>query len=370
VYAARHPFEQIEIKEGKMRTAKRANEVSFLLLLYLAVVSVLTLGCAATPDTADIKSGKLPKPGAKIAEGSVTNSSGESFEFDIEAKLKNALISALKESDIYSDGSTVKPDFLISLNITEYRPGNAFKRWLLPGYGSTVLSVSGDLKDVTDQSLIASIEHQRSVVAGGGYSIGAWDYIFPSMANDIAKDLKVKIEQGGDFVVAMKTRSDVVPTVKPEISPYKVRIEPLEDNREEVGRIGWRTAAFGVSMGDVHFFRSVPDYLYESLLDEIQIMGYHIVGAGEDINISGEVRRFWVETNTTVLYWDMIGEIQINLKIESDRLTMDPVVRDYFCSTKERTYVYPSANLAGKVLDTCLDNVMNQIRSEKVWTQK
>ena len=111
-----------------MRTAKRANEVSFLLLLYLAVVSVLMLGCAATPDTADIKSGKLPKPGAKIAVGSVTNSSGESFEFDIEAKLKNALISALKESDIYSDGSTVKPDFLISLNITEYRLGNAFKR--------------------------------------------------------------------------------------------------------------------------------------------------------------------------------------------------------------------------------------------------
>jgi uncharacterized lipoprotein YajG len=360
----------MENKEISMQYINKTYKLSILYILMVSVLVLFLWGCATTPDTSDIKSGKLPKPGAKVAVGRVTNSSGESFEFDVESTLQNALVSALKENKIYSDGLNKAPEFIISLDIIEYRPGNAFKRWLLPGYGSTVLSVRGNIKDVNDKSLIASIEHQRSVVAGGAYSIGAWKYIFPSVANDIAKDLKVKIEQGGNFVVYMTTRSDIDPAVKPEPSPYTVKIEPLIDQRTEAGRIGWRTAAFGVSMGDVHFFRRVPEYLRESLQTEINLMGYKIVEAGEDINITSKVHKFWIETDTTPLYWNMIGEIQISLRIDSDRMGISLVERDYSCKKTKRTYAWPTAKLAGKVLDACLDDIMNQIRMDKVWAQK
>jgi hypothetical protein len=176
------------------------------------------------------------------------------------------------------------------------------------------------------------------------------------------------VVQNGDFVVYMATRANMVPIIKPKLSPYTVKVESIKDKRSEVGRIGWRTAAFDVSMGDIHFFRRVTKYLDESLQNEIHLMGYKIVNAGEDIKISGELHKFWIETHTTLFYWDMVGEIQINIKIDSDKIVFDQEVSDYSCKKTERTYVWPTAKLAGKVLDSCLDDIMNQLREERIWT--
>ena len=57
--------------------------------------------------------------------------------------------------------------------IVGYKKGSAFKRWMMPGWGATELSIRCDLKDDKNNqvgSAIASCE----VVAGGGYTIGAW----------------------------------------------------------------------------------------------------------------------------------------------------------------------------------------------------
>lgn len=74
-----------------------------------------------------------------------------------------------------------------------YEPGNAFKRWLWPGYGSTVIKLHCELTDSTNHKVIGSVDALRTVSWGGGYSIGAWKTIFASVAKDVVSELRTKI---------------------------------------------------------------------------------------------------------------------------------------------------------------------------------
>jgi uncharacterized lipoprotein YajG len=339
----------------------------FMKVLMCAVL--VFIGCATGPETSKIQSSGLPKPGAKIVLSSIENKSGETFEYDVENLLRNAIEAALKKENLSADTAIQTPDFALSLFITEYRPGNAFKRWLIPFYGATVLAVEGDLRNTKDNGVIATITHKQGVYAGGAYSIGAWQYIFNTVAADIARDLRIKIEEGGAFVVRLPPRSDVVPDQKPKTSTYTVHIGSFKDSRAELGRIGIRTAAFNVSMGNVYFYRVVPDFLRESLETEMAFLGYRSVDTGGDIDISGELIKFWIETKTTPLYWDILGDIQIKLTIASSRLKMQPTDCVFSCNKTARTYVWPSEELFSEVMNDCMNDVMQQIKTNNVWEQ-
>ncbi len=76
----------------------------------------------------------------------------------------------------------------MNVNIIEYRKGDAFKRWLWPGYGSTVLVVEAILLD-SNGNIDATAQANRSVDAGGGYTIGAWKEIFTNVSADLVSDL-------------------------------------------------------------------------------------------------------------------------------------------------------------------------------------
>jgi hypothetical protein len=337
----------------------------FMKVLLCAVL--LSAGCATGPEPTRVESSGLPKPGAKVAAATIGNKSGAVFEYDVENLLRNAIEEALKKENLSVDTPIKKPDFALSLFITEYRPGDAFKRWLLPGYGGTVLAVDGELRDAKDHALIATIKHEQGVYAGGVFTIGAWEYIFDTVAADIARDLKVKIEEGGAFVVRLTSRLDIVSDQKLEALPHTVCVSSFKDSRPEPGRIGMRTAAFNVPMGNVYFYRVVPDFLRESLETELTLIGYRSVDRGGDINVSGEVVRFWIETHTTPLYWDIVGDVQIKLTIASEQLKMEPTERVFSCSKTTRTYTWPSEKLSSEVMNACMNDLMHQVKTDSVW---
>ena len=80
----------------------------------------------------------------KVLVGEVANKTGESF--DIEAMQRDAMVDELEKKKLL--GQQGAPDLVaMNVNIIEYRKGDAFKRWLLPGYGSTVLVVEATLLD-------------------------------------------------------------------------------------------------------------------------------------------------------------------------------------------------------------------------------
>ena len=106
---------------------------------------------------------------------------------DIKVVMENALVGKLKAEGMYSDNP--EDAFSIKPTVKKYDPGNAFGRWLMPGVGSTVIEVSSDVSD-PDGKIIGIIQTKNSVDAGGGFTMGAWKYIFEHAAGEIVKELK------------------------------------------------------------------------------------------------------------------------------------------------------------------------------------
>lgn len=84
---------------------------------------------------------------------------------------------------------------LLSVQILDYQRGNAFKRWLLPGWGSTVLWLRGDLTDSQRGTLVGSFESRHSVSFGGLFSVGAYQRIFDQAAVDVVDDIAEELEK-------------------------------------------------------------------------------------------------------------------------------------------------------------------------------
>jgi len=346
-----------------MRNTKVRWIKSFILLM-----SVLFLcSSCATPGALKSNDEGLPRPGAKVTVGIVTNVGGSTSELHIEQKLQDELRQALQEENILAGSTTAPAIFRLDLRITRYEPGNAFKRWLLPGYGSTVLELEGELTDSKNGNRVALIKQERTVAFGGLYTIGAWSTIVSQTARDLARELKTRIEKGGDFVVVAEPRSERGTAVAPMTAPLRVAVGPTDDQRRERGRVGERFAAFGVKMGDVYPSRQVSDYFREAVIDEVQLMGKRVVETGEDVKITPALIKFWVATDTTPLYWDIVSEVECRFNFTCTRPGCSPAERKYAARKSDRTYVWPSATLMSKVLNESIDAVFDQMRSDVIW---
>ncbi|WP_455379236.1 YajG family lipoprotein [Petrachloros mirabilis] len=330
---------------------------------------VLTTGCGGPGVSMKGESGLLPKPGARIVLNEVKNVSGQIFDVDVEGLLRGAMLTALQGEQLEWTSGSSSHRFTLDLDILEYRPGNAFQRWLLPGYGSTVLGVRGSLKDAQSGAVAAEFVHERSVYFGGAYTIGAWSYVFDEVAEDIAEDLKVRIEQGGQFIVYLKPRADQAAAQQPSEREVKIKLDSVSDDRREQRRIGFREAAFGVSMGDVHLAQKPADLLQRALRDDLMAAGYRIVESGQDLSVESHLRKFWVHTDTTPLYWDVIGEIEFEVIVRPAVQMQERLSKTFTCRESERTYVWPSAAILGNVLDSCLADMMLKARADNIWRQ-
>ena len=152
-------------------------------------------GCGTVTHEAALLSNYVPEPRSRVEVGKVTNATGQAPKVDdqdvnIEQLLSDALTEKLRQEDFLWAGDPGRKLVLIT-KIVEYEPGDAFKRWLLPGWGSTIVSVECDLRDA-DQ-LVGTVRARRTVSFGGAYTIGAWRTIFASVADDVVSELRSKI---------------------------------------------------------------------------------------------------------------------------------------------------------------------------------
>jgi hypothetical protein len=147
-------------------------------------------GCGAVQHNITLQDKYLPQAQTKIEVGQVTNETKETFDVNVEQMLTNALAEQLRKEAMLWDGIS-NPKLVLNSKIVEYDKGNAFKRWLLPGWGTTVLTIQCDLKG--GDKIVGSVEARRTISIGGGYTIGAWETIFASVAHDVVEDLRSKI---------------------------------------------------------------------------------------------------------------------------------------------------------------------------------
>lgn len=79
---------------------------------------------------------------------------------------------------------------VLTCEVTQYVEGSAFKRWLMPGWGSTVGQIAMMLSNAKDQSVVVIIQGNSTVSAGGLYTVGADEYILKSVADDVIFKLR------------------------------------------------------------------------------------------------------------------------------------------------------------------------------------
>ena len=157
-----------------------------------AILTLILLcsACGTSQHIARLNDDYTAPPGTKIAVGTITNSTGFEFDVDVVQMLTTALADALSKNDLLAsdtDGSRI----VLNARIVDYEKGDAFKRWLMPGYGSTRLRVQCDL--VVGEKIVGSADTKRTVDAGGAYTIGAWQTIFKSTAEDLVKDVAANL---------------------------------------------------------------------------------------------------------------------------------------------------------------------------------
>ncbi len=157
----------------------------------LMVCAGVLAACAGTAQQkVDFKGGYAPAKSTKIEVGKVTNSSGAQFQMDVEKMLRDSLTSSLKREGLLYDGKGASP-LVLDTKIIDYAEGDAFKRWLMPGSGATILSIQSDLLDAGN--VVGTVEARRTITAGGLYSVGAGSTVFGSLSDDVVNGLAAKI---------------------------------------------------------------------------------------------------------------------------------------------------------------------------------
>ena len=158
--------------------------------LFLVICIALLSACGSVRHEINLNDDYTPKAGTKIEIGKTENTTGQEFDIDVEQLFTDALAEELRASNmLWSGEATAK--IKLQSKITEYEEGNAFKRWLMPGWGATIVSIQCDLRE--GSKIIGTVDARRTVSMGGGYTIDAWRTIFADIAKDVVSELKPKI---------------------------------------------------------------------------------------------------------------------------------------------------------------------------------
>lgn len=142
----------------------------------------------------------------------------------------------------------------------------------------------------------------------------------------------------------------------------KVQVKAVRDLRAEKGRIGYRTAAMNVPLGNVYLAERLEDYFKRRLGYELMQQGFRVAETEAEASIELGVKRYWVYTDTTLTYFDMIAEVECEAEIVSGRGEKEK--RVFRSSKKDRTYVYPTKKLMTETLNAAEDEVMRELVGE------
>lgn len=165
---------------------------------FIALTIALALtACGTVKHNATFSRDLKPGTSATFRVGEVVDAApkdkrGDHADFDIAAELRARLIEELEQSELLADEADGAV-YSLNAKITDYQPGDAFKRWLAPGLGSTIAVVECDVYQGQDK--IGTIRANRSVEFGGAYTAGAWKSIFASVAEDIVGEIETKLKK-------------------------------------------------------------------------------------------------------------------------------------------------------------------------------
>lgn len=164
-----------------------------LVLSIFVIASLVMAGCSTKSNLHRAPEATHLAADSKFKIGETVDASGFVFsdpreKFSLSEAMAGSLNSALSMEGL----SASNAKYIVKTKVIEYAPGNAFTRWMLPGAGATKLSTECTVY-TTDNIEIARIPVQRSIAAGGGYTIDAWKYVFDDVARETVRVIKTQL---------------------------------------------------------------------------------------------------------------------------------------------------------------------------------
>jgi hypothetical protein len=178
------------MEDAMISTVKDNGVVGVSVLSCIALF--LLSACGTVEHKVNLLNNFTPDSATGIEVGKVVNETGKTFdpEVNVEDMLRRALTGKLSAEGLSWSNATPKK-LVLDSKILDYDQGDAFKRWLLPGWGSTVLTIQSDLRQ--EGQVVGTVDAKRTVSVGGAYTIGAWKTVFDNLAGDVVEDLRSKI---------------------------------------------------------------------------------------------------------------------------------------------------------------------------------
>lgn len=146
------------------------------------------------------------------------------------------------------------------------------------------------------------------------------------------------------------------------IPPQTIHLK-TQDARTPGRAEGTREASFGVPMGNVNIEPPAAEIVKDVIKSELKIAGHTISDKEQQTNISATVKAFEVRTETTPLYWDIIGDTIIELEVMNQ--SGEKFSHSYKSTCNDRTYVWPGGKLVKKVMQSCIADFAETIRNDK-----
>lgn len=82
------------------------------------------------------------------------------------------------------------------------------------------------------------------------------------------------------------------------------------------------------------------------------------------MQITGAVQSFEVRTEATLLYWDVIGDLAMSLRVTAAGAGATTRSLAYQTRCTDRTYVWPSEKVIAKVMGKCINDVATRLRND------
>ncbi|HAA04829.1 MAG TPA: hypothetical protein DCZ69_15620 [Syntrophobacteraceae bacterium] len=162
-----------------------------LLPALMALTLTVIWGCGKSSQSVTVDNPSPPHSNIHIKVVDVSNDSKTLPNVDMIGLLWDSLKEQLaRDGMAWTKDSTGKP-LLMEAHIVSYQRGDDVQRWLIPGFGSTRLTVRCDVKD--GDQLLATVEVKRSIGFGDGIEFRAWKKIFVQVAEEVTRELRNRL---------------------------------------------------------------------------------------------------------------------------------------------------------------------------------
>jgi uncharacterized lipoprotein YajG len=167
-----------------------------------------------------------------------------------------------------------------------------------------------------------------------------------------------------NVVVSLPDAPQQVATSSAAPKNVTIRIDSVKDARPDAvgGLIGERNGLGGMSMGTVELQPPPTEVIRQLLKTELTRMGYSVVDSDAQLALGAQLLKFQIATPASALYWDINGTIEFALVATAQNLKKHDA--RYAAACTDRTYVWPSEEVIGKVIAECVGLIGAKIRND------